>query len=428
MITGKLILSGTIKLLSPAIIGCGRDERADVDVLKDKDGTPYIPATSLAGVLRHALKFVEKQEREKYYDFWGDGDRVQSSIIIEDLYPEGEVKVGIRDGVKIDNKRGIAQKKAKFDYEIIEPGAEFKLMVEITLGKDDDFKKRMLATVVDLLESEKITIGAKTRSGFGKVNLNRKAIYLFDFSKKCDLLRWLKREFPEPTTLDVKPFRRDENQLIINAQFTLKNSLIVRSYNIEPNLPDTEHIKSNGKPILPGTSIKGAVRARAERIINTLGKPLSIIEDLFGKVDEEKKEARRGRIIIEETVLESYPSEIQTRIKIDRFTGGVMEGALVETMPLFSTREGKNFNIRITIEDCKPHEAGLILLVLKDLWTGDLPIGGEKSIGRGVLKGKEAEIRYNGESFKIPENLSQFSDSEKKKLQSYVDSLVKFGG
>ena len=28
-------------------------------------------------------------------------------------------------------------------------------------------------------------------------------------------------------------------------------------------------------------------------------------------------------------------------------------------------------------------QAGLLLLVLKDLWSGDLPLGGESSVGRG---------------------------------------------
>ena len=37
-------------------------------------------------------------------------------------------------------------------------------------------------------------------------------------------------------------------------------------------------------------------------------------------------------------------------------------------------------------------EIGLLLLVLKDLWTGDLPIGGESSVGRGRLRGKEATL------------------------------------
>ena len=37
-------------------------------------------------------------------------------------------------------------------------------------------------------------------------------------------------------------------------------------------------------------------------------------------------------------------------------------------------------------------ELGLLLLLLKDLWTGDLPIGGELGIGRGKLKGINATL------------------------------------
>ncbi|MGB9711091.1 MAG: hypothetical protein ACPLZA_06345 [Thermodesulfovibrio sp.] len=44
-----------------------------------------------------------------------------------------------------------------------------------------------------------------------------------------------------------------------------------------------------------------------------------------------KENCKKGRILIEETVLEGYPEEVQTRIKIDRFTGGVIESALLET-------------------------------------------------------------------------------------------------
>ena len=38
----------------------------------------------------------------------------------------------------------------------------------------------------------------------------------------------------------------------------------------------------------------------------------------------------------------------------------------------------------------KDSEIGLLLLLLKDLWTGDLPLGGESSVGRGRLTGEWA--------------------------------------
>jgi CRISPR/Cas system CSM-associated protein Csm3 (group 7 of RAMP superfamily) len=432
--TGKIILKGKIRLLSPAMIGSGRDERTDMDITRDSDGKPFIPATSFIGVLRHSLKV--KADNEQLERFWGsekkkDKPLYQSALYCDDLtIIDEKPEIAIRDGVAIDNKTGRAKEHAKFNYELIEKDTTFDLKMEIDLIKGyEEFFKQMLATIIHVLKNEKIRLGAKTRNGFGKIKLEDYKVYEFDFRKKDGIVRWLKEDFTTPSDFKYPVFIIDQNNLFeLNATFSIKNSLIVRSYTASPDEPDSVHIKSKGKDILPGTSIKGAIRARAERIINTLGKPSDIIIDLFGLIDENKKEAKRGRLIIEEIVLDGYPSEVQTRIKIDRFTGGVMEGALLETMPLFSTKNSKTFNLSITIEDCKPHEAGLMLLILKDLWTEDLPVGGEKAIGRGVLKGIGAEINYNGETFKIPQNITQIPDPQKKKLQEYVDSLVNYIG
>jgi len=429
LLKGKIILKGTVELLSPAIIGSGRDENSDVDVLRDSEGKVYIPATSFTGVLRHAIK-LDNSYKDKLELFWGspmekEKQLRQSSIKIDDLLPDSEPKVVIRDGVKIDNKKGIAEEGAKFDYEVIEPGAKFNLNIEVTLdGNDDDFKKRMLATIIKYLEDGQINIGAKTNSGFGRIKLTNCKIYTFDFTRKEDVLRWLKQNFSAQSEFNADPFELKPKTFTISADFVIKNSLIVRSYNFDPNEPDIEHIKSNGKPVLPGTSIKGAIRARAERIVKTLGKSESIIKDLFGDVDEKSKEAKKGKITVEETIIDGYPEEVQTRIKIDRFTGGAIEGALLETKPLFSQKNGKTINLKITIRDYKDYEAGLMLLVLKDLWTADLPIGGEKAIGRGVLEGKYAEIKFDDEEPIKFNKISELTEEKKNKLQSFVQALV----
>ncbi len=436
---GKLILTGTIELHFPAIIGSGEGERSDLDVIKDPDGKPFIPATSFVGVLRHTIR-PENVSDDKLDHFWGtkESDRPekirQSSLICNDLLAE-KYDLAVRDGVKINNKKGIAEKGAKFDYEIIERGSTFNLYLEINLdGKDDEFKKRMFATIVNHLENEKIRIGAKTNNGFGKIKLKDHKIYEFDFSKRQDAVAWFRYlndgSLPQPADLKVDPFNVSKNQFVIDAVFTIKNSLIVRSYNIDPNLPDTEHIKSGDSYVLPGSSTKGAIRARAERIVNTLGKNPNIITDLFGMVDENSREAKKGRLVVEETILQGFPSEVQTRIKIDRFTGGTIESALLETKPLFRGKDGAYLNLKITINnyaDNKKHEAGLMLLVLKDLWTEDLPIGGEKAIGRGVLEGKEATISFNGKEITIkdPESLSK---EDQEALQGLVNAFVNNGG
>jgi len=425
---GKLILKGIVRLLTPAVIGSGRDVNSDMDLLRDAHGNPYIPATSFVGVLRHMIK-LDKSYESKLGEFWGfSGDRakeqVQSSIIVSDLLAKSNLETGIRDGVKINSKKGIAEEGAKFDYEIIERDSEFELLIEVTLDDEkDDFKKRMLATITHILNQQIVRIGAKTNSGLGKIQLIDYKIYEFDFSKKMDVLRWFKKEFSTPTYFDLRPFNITSRTFNISADFLIKNSLLVRWYNYDPHKPDVEHIKSKGKPVLPGTSIKGAIRARACRIVKTLGKPYEIITELFGNVEEE--EVKKGRIIVEESLVEGYSEEVQTRIKIDRFTGGVQEGALLEVSPLFRGKENKLLNIKFSVLNFKDHEAGIMLLILKDLWTGDLPIGGEKAIGRGVLEGRRARVFWDDELIEF-DDLSSLNHEDKNKLQNFVSALVNF--
>jgi CRISPR/Cas system CSM-associated protein Csm3 (group 7 of RAMP superfamily) len=394
------------------------------------------------------LEYTEFGDRFKC--FWGFTSETsisekelekQSAICCSDLYCLNQPKIVIRDGIKIDALTGIVKEGAKYDYQIIEPGAKFKVYLEADYAdQTESFVKQMMATIASVLQNGELQIGAKTNNGLGKAKLIRQVLYNFDFSNKKDVVSWLTQNFPAKEPLSIEqlgiPFDLKEHRFHLNAAFWLKNSLIVRSYSADPEKPDAVHIKSGGKSVLPGTSLKGAIRARAERIVNTLNKPASIITNLFGFVEEEEDEekeapkAKKGGIRIEEAVLPDFVSEMQTRIKIDRFTGGTIEAALFDTMPVFSfgrkleyVEPEKIINLQIHVRDCQKHEAGLLLLVLKDLWTGDLAVGGEKNIGRGVFDGIQAIVEWNGEKIRIEEDFSKLSPDQKKTLQGYVDAL-----
>ncbi len=442
MTTGRLLLKGTIELTSPALIGCGRDDRTDIDVLLDSDGKPFIPATSFIGVLRHFIR--GKAHEDDLKRFWGftseekisDKEKErQSTICCDDLLLGDSSKITVRDGIKIDNKKGIVEDKGKYDYELVERGAKFKLNMEVNLSAENrTFCCKMLKTICTALQSERILIGAKTNSGFGKVRLADAKMYEFDYSKKEDVLKWLKGEMIAPVQFkDVTELPVEHKEFVINATFDLKNSLIVRSYPSSPEMPDAVHIQSSGDNVLPGTSLKGAIRARAERILKTLAKQDSLLTELFGNVDPENKSrnSRKGRLRIDEVILPKFMTELQSRTKIDRFTGGVIESALFETMPLFSQPINLNEKVRdvkITIRDCKNYEAGLMLLVLKDLWTGDLAVGGEKSVGRGVFDGCCAEIMWNGRQIRIEKDIAKMPLEDKTELESLVKALVDYQG
>jgi len=78
--------------------------------------------------------------------------------------------------------------------------------------------------------------------------------------------------------------------------------------------------------------------------------------------------------------------------------------------------------LELELRNPKDYEIGLLLLLLKDLWTGDLPIGGESSIGRGRLQGLSAEISRKSEYWEIKEG-GQVTEDVQKKLEGFVKAL-----
>lgn len=437
MAKGKLVLEGVITLCSPLLIGCGSKDHSDVDIIRDGNNRPFIPATSFIGALQHFIK-IERRENDlkQFWGFTADGKKAsdtekekQSSLRCRDLVCKKDTvpKITIRDGIAIKTKTGIVEPEKKYDYEVIEPGAQFDLHLEVSFGDDTtrNFSRSMLTTICKILEQESVRIGAKTNSGLGKILLSGAKISEFNFGKKQDVLRWLKKDYSPITSFSADTaFTIQEKYFTIDATFGLKNSLIIRSYPSDPKLPDAVHIQSGGNDVLPGTSLKGAIRSRAERILNTIfnddmKKSERILIKLFGYVDDKErlKNAIKGKISIDEVLLPPFESQLQTRIKIDRFTGGTIESALFETMPLFSDSDKNKQikNVKITIKDYEDHEAGLMLLVLKDLWTGDLAIGGEKGVGRGVFEGVQADICWDYGTATLKEGPAGFSIEENKK-------------
>ncbi|MDP2160033.1 MAG: RAMP superfamily CRISPR-associated protein [Flavobacterium sp.] len=439
---GMFVLKGIIELQTPMLIGSGDNENSDIDILRDVGGNPFIPATSFVGVLKEHLKSIESDVKDNNWKmFWGYSEvneSRQSNLSCSDLLSMNAHEITVRDGVRINRKNGMAESGGKFDFEVVERAVQFSSKLSAQYNTDNEkFIKKMLNTIKYELENSKVRIGAKTQSGLGKIILKNAGLFEYDFSKKADVLKYFKKEEGNKVNLTDK-FDLKYKEFIIDAWFDLKTSLISRSYSTDPSAPDATHIQSNGEYILPGTGLKGVISSRAEKILRTKfdnDKVEQIYNSLFGFVDEKKKEARRSRILVEERILDNdikdkFIAEQQTRIKIDRFTGGTMQGALFDSMPLFrknKTNHDKVINIKMCIREPQDYEIGLILLVLKDLWTSDLPIGGEKNVGRGVLEGVSADLYFGNETkIQITEEniLSEDKKNElEKELQKFVEAL-----
>ncbi len=456
MVKGKIILQGQIECRSPIHIGSGRADYSDMDIIRDAKGSIFIPASSFVGVLRHALRTNTRAERDnpiQFRGFWGhvEGDNAQQSGLccsdlthVEDRIPE----VVTRDGVRINNQSGIAEHGGKFDFELLERRARFQLNMEFTYREDDEaFVKQTARTIYELMINDRIRIGARTNSGFGKIALlaDTAKLCLFDFfpakngsksksgSSERHILNWLKRDFITqnaiPPSALGEPFITAGKHFSIIAQLRLNSSLIVRSYAGDARMSDATQLKSCDEWVIPGTSLRGAIRARAERIVNTLHPDGAneLIIKLFGHVDNRSrsKSAKKGRVTIQEITLSpsDFPTELQSRIRVDRFTGGVMEGGLFDSMPVFAPVNDKTVTLRMDVEDCEDCEAGLLLLVLKDLWSGDLAVGGEKNVGRGTFQGESAEIIHGDDKILLDKDLSGLRKEQREKLQGLVSAL-----
>lgn len=317
-------------------------------------------------------------------------------------------KIEIRDGVAIDPVTHTAEDNKKFDFELIEAGSHFPLRFELQVRQDRKEKLlKGLAIALQGLESGEIRLGSRKRRGLGQCRVFEWSVYRYDLSKSSDLILWLNNDKSNEIKgnsiadlLDVGAIDLDQRESFnLEATFTLSGSLLIRSGPGKSDAPDMVHLHSNRNnrqvPILSGTSLVGALRARALRISKTVGteeQAKIFINKLFGlRIESPEDKPSASRLIANETVVEDIIDLVQSRIKIDRFTGGSFPTALFSEQPVFG-KSNTLVKILIDIRQPKDAEIGLMLLLLKDLWTGDLPLGGEISVGRGRLQGVRAQF------------------------------------
>jgi len=436
-IVGKIIIKATVTNTGNFLVGSGKGDTYDFELIK-QNGRIYIPASGFIGMLkkhfdkRVNLKIINSKDTKRTSElfekqaeyFWGSdkskqSNTSQSHIIIDDLECNVKPIVMVRDGVAIDTKKGIGIPGHKYDYEFIEKDAEFNLYMEITLRQgfcDDIFLQFVKFIIVEGSTSGNYRQGAFSSHDFG--NLIWKGVpevHLIKFNsgnaensqKWFDYLKSENGKIDNPAKLpDIFEFKVEKlKSVCITGIFSIKNTLMIGASDdslLQNNL-DKTHIKdSKGTPLITSKSIRGPVRHRALKILNTIGNKnaTQIIDGLFGIVDEINNNKKKGKIIFREVSIDKDKidtKQIQPRIKIDRFTGGTMKTALLSTQPLWHKEEEITLNFEI--EKYSNDEIAIMLLVMKDLMNEDLPIGGEKAIGRGVLTGTKLTIRKDEKNY-----------------------------
>jgi CRISPR/Cas system CSM-associated protein Csm3 (group 7 of RAMP superfamily) len=291
-------------------------------VVRDANGLPYIPGTSLAGVLRHELEnandftqedidslfgFQKKEVSEEEDEaVKGKGSRIlfsEAVMLAEDgktaleglqqidfskEYYQKTKRLPERDHVRINHK-GTAVKHGKFEEEYVHRGTRF--VFEIELKGEEETQSRDTAAwnkLLELLNSPFFRIGGGTRKGFGQLEVKSGYQRIFDLAANEDLIAWLEHGSSLNATVESEAWKPLPHSVSDSKQWKQY------SLNLKPEsffffgagygdnevsmLPKKEQYFSwaSGKPqlkesiLLPATSIKGALAHRVAYHYNKL--------------------------------------------------------------------------------------------------------------------------------------------------------------
>lgn len=438
----RWVICGILTLETAIHLGGVGSERVDMPVLRDPQyGKPLLLGTTLTGALRSALAdrlvgYLTNEPPDVANLFGacrGDDNGSQSPLIVFDAIGELPANQGIeiRDGVAIDPVSGIAEDHKKYDYEVLPAGTTFPLRIDLVLPAPVNTnsahpltEKALLTTLATALDSfthGEVAFGARRSRGLGKV----RAVWFarrFDLSSAPGWLEWILSDHQQPFAIrpdqlgicnaieaaapaDLHPIELAHDKrkrIVIDLDLHVVHDILVRSPSTEPSAPDVTHLHSSGSPILPGTSLAGVMRAHALRIARLVrGRKNDAewwIDCLFGPRSEGQRPTNRSgtwasRVRISESRLTNSHKQTQTRVAIDRFTQGTIPTALFNEQSDVAGRA----TVQVELWNPKEGELGLLLLVLKDLLNGWLPVGGTASVGRGILHGQATITWHYGD-------------------------------
>jgi len=290
-----ITVKGKLKAVSPIHVGgTGFDVDTDLPLARDGQGRYYIPGTSLAGALRDWFRVAHwiksgitcvqatgGQEPERVRQRWGFVEErtdagIASRVIIEDALVDGDPEAEIRDGVGIDRVYGSAAPHVKFDRAILPAGTtfDFKMHIETEDPADEVDVLQELSAFLDVFREEGIRLGAAVTRGLGRVALSDFTVEKRCFSTRQGILQVLAGK-PEKVGISTEQVGNLPlpPRLRITIHWKPVGPVMVKAgqegLGVDM-LPLATGRDSDVALVIPGSSIKGALRSHAERIMRTL--------------------------------------------------------------------------------------------------------------------------------------------------------------
>ena len=429
------IVRMTIELCSPLHIGSGlASPDTDAPVIRDAFGDYRIPGSSIAGALRAFTDSTdpvpvwgEARERENAASsievsdgFLVDWDgksalqkRLRGEPVRLSVFPE------VQDHVCIDHESGTAVEGGKFDSEIVPQGIRFRIELAFADRGGLGVGRPTFDSAVAALACGQVALGGDVASGLGLVHIvaGSGSIAVFDLSdakgleaacrRSSDIdlpasdshSAWTASTPSAPSigqdnhgtltgTVKIR-FRTDGPILVGGSQRPSTNSSATADLVFgEVLVADYAAKRLVARPLIPGSSLRGAIRGRVRVILDALANKDSEgeIGCLFGSIAPGvggEDAPRASKVRIGGAVLEPQPRTLVQHVAIDRLTGGSLRGALYSEAPIW--QDGLSFIVTIQLDRVELRHAAALAHAVIDMGTGDLPIGGGTRRGNGRL-------------------------------------------
>ena len=414
----------------------------------------------------------------------------------------GESPLPRRHGVGIDRTTGAASDGALYEHEFLTRGTAFAIRITAE-GRDGEQKngterkgnkqsegipgpassdtvEKLLEFIVDVLKSDAFSLGGRTGSGQGKIRVIEPKLRRLSgttnagtLTSPADVLNALIGQDEEGTSLPLKlggwslekPARIKITWWSPTGIFVAEDEKLTKQrkaaqeaenkkkgieeevHEVVYPLRDPSEEWENAQLLIPGTSIRGALRSRASRIARTVLAARRELEpfashDLHDQIATEPNLVRymfgcteyRGAVTVHDCLSEKTGTCVEvTHNAIDRWTGGVIDGGLF-TEAVYLGTHWKPIMIDIDLRQLlnnietekgeaksKPKEAEtketpqdgqkdsqqqehayapyaraayvLLGLVLAELSAGTLPLGSRSTRGLGQVVVSSIDIR-----------------------------------
>lgn len=432
----------TLEADTPLRIGSGESGlNTDQLVMTDFNGLPFIPGTSITGVLRNSLKNCDDIDIDELFGYQAKDKGLGSRLIVSSGYMVGDLGAVIqqiaapgeldaspfyralkdlptRKHVRI-NHLGASdnENNGKFDEQVVFKGSRFVFELEL-IGNESD--RHSWNQIIEQIHHPLFRLGGGTRKGFGKLKIIQTEISTYDLTDLNQLNDYLNKSasLNEPFGKVTKERSSIKTSNLLHYQLHLRpDDFFIFSSGSQTELVDinpvTERIiqwNEQGTPFLseeniliPASSIKGALSHRTAFHYNVAQKIYAdqtdnpemvtttnnmAVKALFGFQTDDKnsEKGQRGRILISDLFLNKVHNKIFNHVSIDRFTGGAIPGFLFNEGPVTADSPlVLDLYVEPQVSDTeimKAFEKSLL-----DITTGMLPLGGGVMRGHGCFNG-----------------------------------------